>query len=184
LPQEQPVLLFGAMGATSDRNKGFDLLCRTLSTLAADRFSDFLAVLFGAPALEKPLPFPSHFLGRLHDDLTLALAYSAADVFVCPSRQENLPNTVLESLACGTPVAAFAVGGIPDMLEHGVNGYLAQPQDTADLARGMALLLRDAELRQRMGAVGREKVERGFALPLIVKKHMELYEGVLKIHAG
>ncbi|MDR3362754.1 MAG: glycosyltransferase [Desulfovibrio sp.] len=101
-------------------------------------------------------------------------------MFVCPSRQDNLPNTVLESLACGTPVVAFPVGGIPDMVEHGVSGWLAQAYDTAELARGISLLLNDAELRQRMGEAGRKKVEQTYTTaPIIAKRHIALYEEML-----
>jgi glycosyltransferase involved in cell wall biosynthesis len=180
LPQDGHILLFGAMKAADDHNKGFDLLRQALNILLAGGQEHFYPVVFGASGFDDHLPLPMHFLGHLHDNLTLALAYSAADVFVCPSRQENFPNTILESLACGTPVAAFSVGGIPDMVEHGRNGYLAKPEDTADLAAGIALLMRDADLRQRMGQIGREKVEREFSFPVIARRHIALYEEILE----
>jgi glycosyltransferase involved in cell wall biosynthesis len=147
--------------------------------LVANGQSDFVPVVFGASETDASLPLPVHFLGRLHDNLTLALAYSAADVFVCPSRQESFSNTVLESLACGTPVVGFAVGGIPDMVEHEVNGYLARPHEPEDLAKGISLLLDNRETRQRMGEAGRAKVEREFAMPVIAKRHIALYEDIL-----
>lgn len=180
LPQDGRILLFGAMNATSDHRKGFDLLDQALRILLAGGQGDFLPVVFGASEAGTDFPLPRRFLGRLHDNLTLALAYSAADVFVCPSRQDNLPNTVLEALACGTPVAAFSVGGIPDMVEHGRNGYLAAPGDTANLAAGLASLLRDADLRRRLGQAGREKVEREFSAPVIARRHIALYEDILE----
>jgi glycosyltransferase involved in cell wall biosynthesis len=71
----------------------------------------------------------------------MALAYSVVDVFVAPSREDNLPNTVIESMTCGTPVAAFDVGGMRDMVDHRHNGYLTQPFDTEDLARGIHWIL-------------------------------------------
>jgi glycosyltransferase involved in cell wall biosynthesis len=167
------------MNAARDHRKGFDLLLEAMRQLPASARQQVAAVVFGASQAETKLPCPVHFLGQLHDAITLALAYSAADVFVCPSRQENLPNTVLESLACGTPVVAFPVGGIPDMVEHGVNGWLAQAYDTAELARGISLLLNDAELRQRMGEAGRKKVEQTYAAPVIARRHIALYEEIL-----
>ena len=185
LPQNGNILLFGAINAAEDHNKGFDLLCQALSIALAGGRDSFLPLVFGAAESDAAPPLPMRFLGRLHDNLTLALAYSAADVFVCPSRQDNLPNTVLESLACGTPAVAFAVGGIPDMVEHGVNGYLAATEDADDLAAGIALLLRDADLRQRMGQAGREKVERGFSSGVVARRHIVLYEDILrKTHAS
>ncbi|MDR2727031.1 MAG: glycosyltransferase, partial [Deltaproteobacteria bacterium] len=75
---------------------------------------------------------------------------------------------------------AFAVGGIPDMVNHGVNGFLARPHEPKDLACGLAELLDDTEKRQRMGEAGRAKVEREFAMPIIVKRHIALYEEVLE----
>ncbi|MDR0467098.1 MAG: glycosyltransferase [Deltaproteobacteria bacterium] len=180
LPQNDGILLFGAVNAAGDHRKGFDLLLQALGMLRASGQQDFLPVVFGASGSDESLPYPARFLGRLHDNLTLALAYSAADIFVCPSRQDNLPNTVLESLACGTPVAAFSVGGIPDMIDNGQNGYLAKAEDAADLAAGIALLLRDADLRLRMGRLGREKIEKEFSLPVIVRRHIALYEELLE----
>lgn len=180
LPSHARILLFGAMGASSDRNKGFDLLCKSLQMLDSAQFPDTLLLVFGASGSEAHLPFPVHFLGRLHDSVTLALAYSAADVFVCPSRQENLPNTIMESLACGTPVAAFSVGGIPDMVEHKVNGYLAPPQDTESLAQGIAYLLKDDERRARMGEAARRVVEERYAAPVVAAQYKKLYADVLE----
>ncbi|MDR2820250.1 MAG: glycosyltransferase [Desulfovibrio sp.] len=179
LPQDALLLLFGAMNAASDHNKGFDLLLEAMRQLPVSAQQQVAAVVFGADTATTSLSCHTHFLGRLHDAVTLALAYSAVDMFVCPSRQDNLPNTVLESLACGTPVVAFPVGGIPDMVEHGVSGWLAQAYDTAELARGISLLLNDAELRQRMGEAGRKKVEQTYAAPVIAKRHIALYEEIL-----
>jgi glycosyltransferase involved in cell wall biosynthesis len=179
LPKESVIVLFGAVYAVDDHRKGFDLLCEAITRLTTDKQRNFLSIVFGASHTKNILPFSTRFLGRLHDEAALALAYSAADIFVCPSRQDNLPNTVLEALACGTPVVAFSVGGIPDMIEHGVNGYLARPQDVEDLAAGIAFLLDDAELRQRMGAMSREKIIREYAIPVIARRYIALYEDVL-----
>jgi glycosyltransferase involved in cell wall biosynthesis len=182
LPRDGHILLFGAMDASGDHRKGFDLLCQTLNTLLASGQHDIVPVVFGASSFDAGLPLPMRFLGRLHDTLTLTLAYAAADLFVCPSRQDNLPNTVLESLACGTPVAAFSVGGIPDMVEHGLSGCLAAPENATELAAGIAALLRDADLRLRMGQAGREKVEREFSSSVVARRHIALYEEILEKH--
>lgn len=180
LPEMEPLVMLGAISVT-ERHKGMDLALSALQRVAASMDGkSFACVNFGSGRLPENLSFPVVSLGRLSDQIALALAYSAADIFVCPSREDNLPNTVLESLACGTPVVGFSVGGIPDMIEHGVNGYLAAPQDTKELAAGIATLLRDPELRRRMGAAGREKVEREFSFPVIARKHIALYEDILE----
>ena len=116
----------------------------------------------------------------MHDELTLALAYSAADVFVCPSREDNLPNTVMESLACGTPVVGFAVGGIPDMVEHKISGMLATPHDPKELAEGIAYILKNQERRESIGRAARRKVEENYSYPVVSRQYIDLYEQLLK----
>jgi len=152
LPQNRPLLLFGAdRGAATGARKGFDLLREALHRLHSEGF-DLDLVLFGSrdyPSGEMP-PFRVHLPGMLKDDVSLALLYSAADVFVAPSRQDNLPNTVIESLSCGTPVVAFRVGGMPDMITGSRCGMLASPFDTNELASGIQSFLRNtakAEVR-------------------------------------
>ncbi|SBW10938.1 Glycosyltransferase, WcfI-like protein [uncultured delta proteobacterium] len=177
LPRDRKIILTGAFGAMSDYNKGFDLLRFALDRLGANGENALLAV-FGENETDNAMSVPVHFLGRLRDDATLALAYSAADVFVCPSRSESFSLTTLEALACGTPVAAFSVGGIPDMVEHGVSGCLAKPEDPEDLARGIAYILEDEERARNMGAAGRRRVQEEFSLPVIAKRHIALYEEI------
>jgi len=80
-------------------------------------------------------------LGHLSDNISLSLIYSAADVFLAPSLYDNLPNTVLESLACGTPVVGFNIGGLPDVITHQVNGYLATPYSVDDISYGLTWAL-------------------------------------------
>lgn len=179
LPRDEKLILFGAVSATTDPNKGFDLLQQSLRYLQEKKSFRFSAVIFGAENSGQQLPCPAFFLGRLHDPLTLALAYSAADVFVCPSRQENLPNTIMEAMACGTPAAAFAVGGIPDLVEDGVTGLLAEPYDTIALAHAIDRLLCDPDMAIRMGSVAREKAIREYSLPVLAKRYVELYESIL-----
>lgn len=159
LPEDKKLVLFGAMRATSDSRKGYPLLAEALTRLAAGPLgSETELVLFGATAPPHPEPFElhAHYTGRVGDETTLALLYAAADVFVAPSRQDNLPNTVVEALACGTPCVAFEIGGMPEMISHQKNGYLAQPFDAGDLARGIGWVLEDAHRHAGLAAAARE----------------------------
>lgn len=168
LPQDKKLILFGSLRATSDRRKGFHLLQGALQEL---RNSDDLRdstelVVFGSSEPSDPpkFGFKTHYLGSFNDDLALSFVYSAADVFVLPSIQENLANTVMEALACGTPCVAFDIGGMPDMIEHQQNGYLAEPYQTDSLAKGISLLIRDSSPYNYLSIRAREKVEKEFSL--------------------
>ncbi len=133
----------------------------------------------GTPANRPDFGLPSHYVGRLHDDVCLALLYAAADLFVAPSLQENLPYTIMEAMACGTPCVAFDVGGIPELIEHKQTGYLATPFDPDDLAAGMAWILDDEDRRRKLSRAGRAKIEREFELTQIARRHESLYREVL-----
>ena len=89
--------------------------------------SDLELAVFGASRSNNPtdLALNTHYLGEIHDEMTLSAFYSAVDVFVVPSIEDNLPNTVMEALSCGTPCVAFKIGGVPDMIDHKV--YRAMP---------------------------------------------------------
>ena len=104
--------------------------------------------------------------------------YQATDIFILPSLQDNLPNTVMESMACGTPVVAFRVGGVPEMIDHKVNGYLAEYMSAEDLARGIEWVLKNNE-NNVLGKSAREKVVREYSEEIVAKKHIQLYESLL-----
>lgn len=181
LPQDGQLLIFGAMGATEDRRKGFDMLLQVLQRLRVSMRDTLRVGVFGGAASQSSpdIPFPMHFLGRLHDDASLALLYSAADVMVVPSKQENLANTIMEPLACGTPVVAFNAGGTPDLIDHKVNGYMAAPDDAADMAEGVAWVLRDIERHRVLSTEARSKCERNFNIVQVADQHLELYVDLL-----
>ena len=111
---------------------------------------DIELIIFGSSRPEKANGFvqKTHYLGYLHDDVSLATLYNAADVTVVPSLQENLSNAIMESIACGTPVVAFNVGGNSDMIEHLKNGYLAKPFDSDDLSEGIKWILNNKDYEQ------------------------------------
>lgn len=180
LPQDKKIILFGAVRGTSDPNKGFHLLAPALKELGA-RSSDTLAVVFSSfDGAEMPdLGMPVVHLGRIQDDNLLPAIYSAADVFVAPSIQEAFCQTAAEALACGTPVVAFGATGLLDVVEHRKCGYLAQPYDTGDLARGIDWVLEDEERRGELSRRARLKAETDFALPAIAQRYAQLYRRVL-----
>ena len=140
LPADKRLILFAALSSTSDVRKGFHLLQPALNQLAAEHSDKTELVVVGASehANSPQMGLRTHYLGTFHDEISLALAYSAADVFVAPSLQENLPNTIMEALACGIPCVAFNIGGILDLIEHQQNGYLAEPYVPEDLAQGIS----------------------------------------------
>src|SRR5690606_16437207 len=130
LPAEARIILFSALFATSETRKGFQFMQPALQKVAAlYREADIRAVVLGASEPQAPPDFgmPTSYLGTLHDDVPLALVYSAADVLVAPSVQEDLSNGVMEAMACGTPTVAFDIGGMSDLIDHQQNGYLARP---------------------------------------------------------
>ena len=183
LPQDKQLILFGAMTATSDRRKGFHLLLPAIKKLSQGEIwqHKLELVVFGASEPVNPPDFglKTHYLGRLNDDISLALVYAAADIFVAPSLEDNLPNTVMEALACGIPSVAFKIGGMPDMIEHQENGYLAHPFEVEDLARGINWVLEDTERYNQLCIRARQKVEQEFTLELQAQKYLELYSDIL-----
>ena len=181
LPEDKQLILFGAMSATSDPRKGFNFLQSALQNLSQSGWRERAElVVFGAsePKNHLEIGFKSHYLGRLNDDISLSLVYAAADVFITPSVQDNLPNTGMESLACATPCVAFDIGGMCDMIEHQQNGYLAKPFDIEDLARGIAWVLEDEERLRKLGVNGREKVENNFTLEIQANNYLSVYQNI------
>jgi glycosyltransferase involved in cell wall biosynthesis len=182
LPQDKQIILFGSLRATGDKRKGFHLLQPALQQLSQSDWKDKLElVIFGDSQPKNPpeFGFNAQYLGTLSDDLSLAIVYSAADVFVLPSTQENLPNTVMEAIACGTPCVTFNIGGMPDMIEHQKNGYLAQPYKIEDLARGIAWVLENKERHEKLSHCARKKAEQEFTLQIQARRYLSLYTEIM-----
>ena len=173
IESDKKLILFGAVNAASDKRKGAKYLIEALKKLNPE---EYILGIFGSKDVDLDLEqFEYKNFGRVNDDLHLALIYNAADVFVAPSLQENLANTVMESLTCGTPVVAFEIGGMPDMISHGENGYLAKPYESADLAKGIeeavALLNKRESIRQ--------KTLECFSEETIGETYVKAYEAIL-----
>jgi glycosyltransferase involved in cell wall biosynthesis len=160
-----------------DRRKGMSFVLSALPQLREQRIF-FITV--GRQSLPAVDGVPSLHLGEISNPLLLSLIYAAADLFVCPSLQDNFPNTVLESMACGTPVVGFDAGGIPDMVRSGMDGLLAPVADGDALTAAIQQLLKDDHLRQRMGQSARLRVEQEFTLALQAKRYTELYRSILQ----
>lgn len=142
LDAEKKYICFGALNSVSTEYKGWKYLKKALKYLnEIDKTLKYKTELlvFGASHSKdiKSLPFNVKFLGNFNDEISLSLVYNSADLFIAPSIEDNLPNTVLESLHCQTPVVAFDIGGMPDMIKHKKNGYLAKFKDTKDMAEGI-----------------------------------------------
>lgn len=182
LPADRPILLFGAMGGGSDPRKGLDLLLLALNHLRNEpKVKGLELVVFGqkTPKSKPDLGFPIHYVGHLHDDVSLKLLYSATDAMVVPSRQEAFGQTASEAHACGTPVVAFDIGGLPDIVEHQQTGYLATPFDTEDLAKGIVEVLS----QRQSGSVGNLAWERAveiFSCPVVAEQYCQAYSSAIR----
>ncbi len=182
LPPDKDLVLFGALAATKDPRKGFHWLVEALRHLSQTAWKDRIeVVIFGASPPGQPIDvgFKPHYLGRLHDDIALALTYSAADVMVVPSAQESFGQTASEALACGTPVVAFNATGLMDIVDHQQNGYLAQPYESGDLANGITWVLEDPERHVELCRQARRKAERQYRLESQARRYLSLFKQIL-----
>lgn len=174
IPRDRPVVLAVA-DSLDDRRKGFDLLVKAVRGL------DNLHLLLVGTTTGELVPDVSHqHLGFIEADEQLAKVYSAADVFAIPSRQDNLPNTVLESMACGTPVVGFETGGIPDMVRPGETGWLAAEKNARSFRDALQKALFCERERNRRGKQARRTVEKEYTLEGQVRRYSHLYERLLE----
>ena len=176
VPQGAEVVLFLA-DSTDNKRKGFALLAQALARLGHLPNLFLISLGSGEPTIDGSI---AHLhLEHLGSDRLLSLVYSAADLFAIPSLQDNLPNTVLESLACGTPVVGFAVGGSPDAVRPGITGLLAPPQDLAALGAAIVQLMRSPTERAKMSENCRRVAVEEYALEIQAGRYVDLYERIL-----
>ncbi len=176
-------LLFQAMNINDER-KGFGYLLESLEILK-DRYPGFARkvklLVFGkdkSGSLAK-VPFETEYLGFLSGEKAIAEAFHKADLFIIPSLQDNLPNTVLESMACGVPVVGFATGGIPEMVDHRKNGFIAPKRDVEELAEGIHWCFENPKRWKQLAENAREKMLRQYSNELIAKRFIDLYRELL-----
>ena len=184
LPQGRSIILFGAFSGSRDQRKGWDLLEAALHKIDTDS-SDLLGVVFGQsePVNPPSVNLPIRWMGRLQDDIALALLYSAADVTVVPSRQDNLPQSATEAQSCGCPVVAFNTGGLSSAVEHQQTGYLATPFDTSELAKGIIWSVENMERSQRVSQNARARAVRLWSPKIITQKYSSVSSENLTITA-
>lgn len=173
IQEKKYIIGFGAVSATQIDRKGYPQLLEALSFLPNKE--DYLLVVFGSSQGEKISNIDTLFLGHLYDDITLSLLYSALDLFIAPSLAENLSNTIMESLACNTPVVAFDVGGNSDMIIHKLNGYLAQ--NTQDLSTGILWSL--ANLKSLKNHA-RSTIVQKFDYNVVAAQYIQQYYSMIK----
>ena len=176
LPQDKKLILFASQRVTNE-NKGMSYLveaCRRLSDLKKDLYE---VVILGGHAEEVvgQLPMKAHPLGYVNDEQRVVDVYHAADVFVLPSLSENLPNTIMEAMACGVPCVAFKVGGIPEEIDHLKNGYVAAYRDAADLAKGIAWVLQEADY-ESLSEQAVHKVTQCYSQQSVAIKYLDVYQ--------
>lgn len=178
LPADKKLLLFGAQRITDPR-KGFRFLaeaCERLSTTTGDLG---IVVLGGdAQSVKEALPLPVYTIDYLSNEAEIAQLYNAVDLFVTPSLQDNLPNTIVESMACGTPCVGFDIGGIPEMIAHQENGYVATYCDSNDLANGIAWCL-DPDRQPALSAAARSAAVAAYSEAVAARRYQAIYQSAL-----
>ncbi|MBL8703702.1 MAG: glycosyltransferase, partial [Rhodospirillales bacterium] len=183
LPRGKQIVLFGALHCTTDPRKGFAHFREAIGRLAAGhRLRDAVAVVFGNDGEGPDLGIETRYLGTIRSDDDLARLYGAADVMVVPSTEEGFGKTAAEAMACGTPVVGFDNTGLPDIVDHGQNGYLADRLTGEALARGidwtLEALARDPSIRHR----ARAKILRAFGAATVAGRYAELYRRRIALH--
>jgi len=182
IDSNQKIILFGAANIL-DRRKGITHLIGSLNELKEKYpdLSDVAIVIFGKNKSfdTSALPFKVYEMSIISSQQDMALLYNLADVYVTPAIEDNLPNTVMEALACGTPVVAFNTGGIPDMVDHLQNGYLAEFKYTGDFAAGIHYVL-TSDKKNELSANARKKVLDNFTNDIVAEKYIAVYQSILK----
>ncbi|MCW1736137.1 glycosyltransferase family 4 protein [Anaerorudis cellulosivorans] len=174
LPLDKKIVLFAAV-KTSDKRKGMDYLSEA-SRLMKQHTDNVLFLIAGnnGKEIETRLALPAQSMGFVAPE-NMPDIYNAADVFVTPSLQENLPNTIMEAMACGTPCVGFRIGGIPEMIDHLKTGYLAEYKNADDLAKGLFWTLFEADT-ETLSANAREKTLNTYAQEKIAEQYKKVYD--------
>ena len=185
LPTDKKLILFGSAKIT-DKRKGIDYFiesCKILAEKYPEVIKEWGVVVYGKESEQlKPLvPFEVYPLNYISSEKELVDVYNAVDLFVTPSLEENLPNTIMEAMACGIPCVGFNVGGIPEMIDHLHNGYVADYKSAEDFANGIHWALSEGEYPSLSEAACR-KVVTSYSESAIAKKYIEVYNKITGEH--
>jgi glycosyltransferase involved in cell wall biosynthesis len=174
LPTDKKLILFAGAN-TQDPRKGFSYFKDALTLL-----SDVEVLVLGKanPAVFDSFPAPVHYLGKITRQEDMVDAYNAADMIVVPSLEDNLPNTIMEAMACGTPAVGFATGGIPEMIDHKQNGYVSEFKSSDSLAEGISWILSNNSNGQ-ISEHARTKVLSTYSESIIATQYQNLYQSLL-----
>ncbi len=186
LPQDAKLILFGSVKIT-DKRKGIDYLveaCNLLIRNHPELSGQLGVVVFGkrSQELEELLPFKVYPLDYVSNEHQMVDVYNAVDLYVTPSLEENLPNTIMEAMACGIPCVGFNVGGIPEMIDHLHNGYVAEYKSAEDLANGIYWVLTDPGYGELSGEANRKAVS-NYSENNIAKKYISVYNKITRRNA-
>lgn len=183
IPFHKKVLMFGSQ-SLNDLRKGGDLLLKALQGLPKALQSEIVLLTMGHvnETISKSLDMEVLNLGYVESDRLKSIAYSAAELFVFPTRADNLPLVIQESMSCGTPIVSFNIGGVPDLVRSGITGYLAEPENALDFCSGIVKLLDNHNLRDLMSQNCRAIAIEEYRLELQAKRYIELYHQVLQNH--
>lgn len=176
LSLDKKYILFGAVNG-KDPRKGLDYMLEVSTLLAKQDTVDYHFLLIGkwSEEIKEQLALPATVLPFTTDQKQMSIYYQAADVFVIPSLQENLPNMIMEAMACATPCVGFEVGGIPEMIQHQSTGYVARLKDANDLAAGIVYCLSDEERLVALSTASRQWVEKNYAESKVANRYLSLY---------
>ncbi len=175
IPSDMRVVLFAAASVRSPK-KGFAMLVEALAPLSADARIHLVSLGPSAPSVNIRLPYLR--LGLIQNDRILSAVYSAADLYVTPTLVDNLPNTVMESMSCGTPVVGFNVGGVPEMVRNGVSGFVVPKGDTVALRQAILHVLDNPTLRDELAANCRRIAVEEYDLMLQARRYLDLYTSI------
>ena len=183
LPADKKLILFGSQRITDER-KGFRYLaeaCNIIKETAPDLAAKLGLVVLGSHSekVESLIPFDVYPINYLSNENEVMEMYNAVDLFVTPSLQDNLPNTIVEAMACGTPCVGFNVGGIPEMIDHRQNGYVAVYKDAQDFAKGIQWCL-DEQNYDTLCENAHKKALITYSEDRIARRYTDVYEMLLE----